>query len=448
MTPAARLQGAIELTEALLPLERPADQVVAHFLRQRRYIGGGDRRRILELAYGVLRSRAKLLWWLEREECLPEALAPRARALVIAYLALAEGWNADQIAGSFDGQRHNPEKLEAAERQLAKSLAGQSLEREEQPPHVLFEVPEALWESFEAVFEDAISEELQALLLEAPLDLRVNRAKASREQAAKALASEGIATGPTALSPFGLRVADGRTPVSATKAFKEGLVEVQDEGSQLIALMVGAKPGMRVADFCAGAGGKTLALAAQMENKGQLLAFDVLKGRLERAQTRIRRAGFHNIERKLLKDHRDPWLKRRKGKFERVLVDAPCSGVGAWRRNPDARWRTGPEEIERLSVLQGEILESAQRLVEPGGRLIYATCSLLPEENEAQVSAFLAAHPDFHLVKPLDVWLEAVGEAGAFPGGEEDLTLTLTPARHGTDGFFMAVMERSKTKEE
>jgi len=280
------------------------------------------------------------------------------------------------------------------------------------------------------------------------MDLRANRGKVNREQAAAALAGAGIETAPTALSPLGLRVADGRAPVSATKAFKEGLVEVQDEGSQLIALMVGAKPGTRVCDFCAGAGGKTLALAAQMENKGQLLAFDVLKGRLDRAQTRIRRAGFHNIERKLLKDHRDPWLKRRKGKFERVLVDAPCSGVGAWRRNPDARWRIGLEEIERLSALQGEILESAQRLVEPGGRLIYATCSLLPEENEAQVSAFLAAHTDFHLLRPAEVWREAVGGETPFPGGEDDLTLTLTPARHGTDGFFMAVMERTKLEGE
>ncbi len=445
MTPAARLQGAIELTEALLPLDRPADQVVAAFLRARRYIGGGDRRRILEIAYNILRIRAKLHWWFEQAGYGPEEPEPRARALVIAYLALVDGWNPDQLAGSFDGQRHNPARLTDGERSFAKALSGQMLEQEAQPLPVLFEVPDWLWGSFETIFEDYIGEELEALLYEAPVDLRVNRGKATREQAAAALKAEEIETEPTFMSPMGLRVSEGRAPVSATKAFREGLVEVQDEGSQLIALMVGAKPGMRVVDFCAGAGGKTLALAAEMDNKGQLLALDVLKGRLDRAQTRIRRAGFHNIERKLLKDQRDPWLKRRKGKFDRVLVDAPCSGVGAWRRNPDARWRLGQEELERLTALQADILDSAQRLVAPGGRLLYATCSLLPEENEEQVSAFLAQHPDFYLLPAEQVWAEALGAETPFAGDPDELTLTLTPARHGTDGFFMAVMERSKT---
>ena len=444
MTPAARLQAAIELTAALLPLERPADQVVAQFLRARRYIGGGDRRRILDLTYGVLRSRAKLLWWLERTAGAFEDDIARARAMVIAYLVLCETWSADKLAGSFDGQGHNPGRLDVSEKRLALALEGKELAAGEQAPDVIFEVPEFLWESFFEVFGDFMAEELAALLEEAPLDLRVNREKATREQAQAALSAEGIETEPTLLSPLGLRVQEGRAPVAATKAFKEGLVEVQDEGSQIIALMTDARPGMRVADFCAGAGGKTLALAGQMQNKGQLLAMDVLKGRLDRAQTRIRRAGFHNIERKLLKDHRDPWLKRRKGKFDRVLVDAPCSGVGAWRRNPDARWRLGPEELERLAALQSDILASAQRLVAPGGRLVYATCSLLPEENEEQISRFMAEHQDFILLPPAAVWQEVLGDGSAFPGLEEELTLTLTPARHGSDGFFMAVMERKK----
>ncbi|WP_455373500.1 RsmB/NOP family class I SAM-dependent RNA methyltransferase [Limibacillus halophilus] len=444
MTPAARLQAAIELTAVLLPLERPADQLVASFLRSRRYIGAGDRRRVLEIAYGVLRCRAKLLWWLERQGFETGDEEGTARALVIAFLILLEEWSADRLAGSFDGQRYNPPRLSDAERHLAKALEGQQLEQEEMTPAILFEVPDWLWEAFEETFDEFVGEELQALLYEAPVDLRVNRALTTREKAKQALAAEEIETEETPLSPLGLRVLDGRAPIAASKAFREGLVEVQDEGSQLIALMVGAKPGMRVADFCAGAGGKTLALAGEMENKGQLLAMDVMKGRLDRAQVRIRRAGYHNIERKLLRDHRDPWLKRRKGKFERVLVDAPCSGVGAWRRNPDARWRIGPEEIERLSQLQGEILESAQRLVQPGGRLVYATCSLLAQENENQVAAFLANHPEFHLLPAVEGWRQALGEDVPFPGDEDELTLTLTPARHGCDGFFMALLERNK----
>jgi 16S rRNA (cytosine967-C5)-methyltransferase len=435
MTPAARIQAAVELTEALLPLQRPADQIVADFLRQRRYIGGGDRRRLLELAYGVLRARARLSWWLERAET-----PITARALVIAYLILAEGWSPDRLAGSFDGQHYNPPRLDAGERGLAKALAGKTLESGEQPEWTRLETPEWLWRRFRDGFGALAGDELKALMAEAPIDLRVNRMKASRGEALEALKAEGLDCEEGALAPLALKLKEGRAPVAGTKTFKDGLVEVQDEGSQIIALLVDARPGLRVCDFCAGAGGKTLALGAAMENKGQLLALDVLKGRLERAQVRIRRAGLHNIERHLLKDHRDPWLKRRRGKFDRVLVDAPCSGSGAWRRNPDARWRLQPEELERLAALQGEILASASRLVKPGGRLVYATCSLFDEENEGQVGAFLAANEAFRQIPVAQIWRDLAQTP--YPGDPEAPGLLLTPARHGSDGFFVAVLER------
>jgi 16S rRNA (cytosine967-C5)-methyltransferase len=229
-----------------------------------------------------------------------------------------------------------------------------------------------------------------------------------------------------------------RTPLSGLAAFKNGLFDVQDEGSQVAALMAGARPGMRVVDFCAGVGGKTLALAAGMANRGKLVACDVSARRLERAALRLRRAGVGNVERRVLSSERDPWVKRHARGFDRVLVDAPCLGTGTWRRNPDAKWRPRPEDLADLVGRQHQILRSAARLVRPGGRLVYVTCSLLREENDAQADTFLAEAPDFVLVPAVRAWEEAIG--GASPAG--DRYLFLTPARHGTDGFFVAMFER------
>jgi 16S rRNA (cytosine967-C5)-methyltransferase len=216
---------------------------------------------------------------------------------------------------------------------------------------------------------------------------------------------------------------------------KTGEAEIQDEGSQLVALLAGARPGERVVDFCAGAGGKTLAIATQMENRGHVVACDVQEGRLKRAAERFRRAGLHNIQTRLLTSETDRWVKRHKGGFDRVLVDAPCSGTGTWRRNPDARWRAEAHWLGELAALQGRILSSAARLVRPGGRLVYATCSLLPEENEDQVAAFLAAHPDFRVTPAREAAPQLTDSA------HPDY-LSLTPARHGVDGFFAAAMQR------
>src|SRR6516162_1345637 len=229
-----------------------------------------------------------------------------------------------------------------------------------------------------------------------------------------------------------------RVPLGGLAAFKEGLVEVQDEGSQITALLTDPRPGMRVVDFCAGAGGKSLALAAQMANRGKLVACDVSAHRLDQATGRLRRGGVGNVERRALTSERDKWIKRHAGSFDRVLVDAPCLGIGAWRRNPGDKWRVTEKDLADLVVQQQAILGSAARLVRPGGRLVYATCSLLREENEAQAEAFLAATPGFSAVPAAEVWRETIG--GAAPGGER--YLRLTPAQHGTDGFFVAIFER------
>jgi len=243
---------------------------------------------------------------------------------------------------------------------------------------------------------------------------------------------------PTTLAPTGLRV-PARAPLGASAAFREGLVEVQDEGSQLVALLVDARAGMRVCDFCAGAGGKTLALAATMANKGKIVACDTIEKRLAASLARLRRAGAFNVETRVLASERDPWVKRHRDGFDRVLVDAPCTGTGTWRRNPDARWTLTPTDLDELVAKQARILDSAARLVKPGGRLVYATCSLLPPENEEQVESFAARHEEFAPLPASELWRATIG--GEPPPGIAAHAL-LAPHRHGTDGFFIAAFER------
>jgi 16S rRNA (cytosine967-C5)-methyltransferase len=366
---------------------------------------------------------------------------------MIAALTLMDGWTADRIAGSFDGGKYRPVPLKEPEHRLARELEGQGIGHPDQPDWVRLEFPAWLQSDLRGLFGGRFEREMGVLAAEAPLDLRANTLKATREQARAALADDGITAQPTTLSPIGLRV-DGRPPLATLKCFRDGLIEVQDEGSQLVALLCDARPGMRVVDFCAGAGGKTLALAAAMNNKGHIVACDTLQGRIERAAVRLRRAGVHNVERRGLSSERDQWVKGHIGGFDRVLIDAPCSGVGTWRRNPDAKWRLTPADLSELVQLQRRIMASAARLVKPGGRLIYATCSLLPAENARQIEWFAAEQPEFAVLPIPEVWAKTVGarpEAGTCPAG--DPLLQLTPAANGTDGFFVAVLERRSAVE-
>ena len=267
---------------------------------------------------------------------------------------------------------------------------------------------------------------------QAPTDLRVNLLKTTRAAALSALKEEGFDVEPTELSPWGVRLF-GRQNVSRSRLFRDGWFEIQDEGSQLVALLARAKPGMRVIDYCAGAGGKTLALAMTMNNHGRITACDVSEHRLNGAIKRLRRANVHNVERHLLVTG-DKRLKRQEKKCDLVLVDAPCTGTGTWRRNPDARLRLTTVDLAELVAKQASILDSAQRLVRPGGALVYATCSLLTEEGEEQISAFLERYAEFQLVKIAEMQTADLnGDA-----------LRLTPARNNTDGFFCCRMERKK----
>jgi len=399
--------------------------VANDFFRARRFIGAGDRRAVSDRVWGVLRAYRRIAWRLGG--------APTPRLLIAASLLL-EGETLAGVVAAFSGGRFAPETLTSAELGVLGRIRGGTLDRADMPEAVRWEVPDWLLPRLTARFGSSLAEELAALLRPAPLDLRVNLLKATREGAREALAAEGIVSVPTMVSPWGLRV-EGRRPVTSGAAFRSGLVEIQDEGSQLIAALTDARPGMRVADFCAGAGGKTLALAMTMANRGQVLACDVSAARLDAAVRRLRRAGVHNVERHLIVAG-DKWTKRRAGGFDRVLLDAPCTGIGTWRRNPDARLRLTETDLAELIRKQGEILDRAAPLVRMGGRLVYATCSLLPEENEAQVTAFVARHAGFALVPLARAW-----PFESAPPGEEDF-LSLTPARHGTDGFFAAVLER------
>jgi 16S rRNA (cytosine967-C5)-methyltransferase len=407
---------------------KPADAVANAFFSDRRFIGSGDRRSVSDRVWAVLRARRRLGWWLERAH---EPATPR---LLVAVSLLLEGWTLDGVKQSFSGGQFGPTHLTLGESAALARMEGQGLDHPDMPQAVRLEVPDWVLPHLLARFGAAVDAEMAAMSQPAPLDLRVNLLKGVRAQAIAALASEGIAAVPTDLSPWGLRI-EGRRPVTTGAAFQSGLVEIQDEGSQLVALMVGAAPGMRVADWCAGAGGKTLALAMTMDNKGAITACDVSVPRLEGAVRRLRRAGVHNVERHLI-EAGDKWAKRRAGSFDRVLVDAPCTGTGTWRRNPDARLRLVERDLMELVPKQAAILATAARLVRPGGRLVYATCSVLLEENEHQVAAFLAANPDFRAVDLAEAW-PGTAPPNAGPN------LSLTPLAHGTDGFFTAVLERA-----
>jgi len=430
VTPSARLAATIELlTEIDGHPRRPADAVANDFFRARRFIGSGDRRAVSDRAWRVLRERRRLNWWIDQA-----GTAPTPRMLVAASLLL-EGWTAAGVAQSYSGGQYGPAPLLQPETAAVRALEGHTLQHPDMPEAVAVEIPDWVLPHLQARFGDRLRPEMDAALDPAPLDLRVNLLKTTRDAAQAALLAEGLEATPTPLSPWGLRI-DGRRAVTSGPAFQSGLVEIQDEGSQLVAALVGATPEMRVVDWCAGAGGKTLALAMLMANRGQLVACDVSAPRLEGATRRLRRAGVSNTERHLVAPG-DKWAKRRAGSFDRVLVDAPCTGTGTWRRNPDARLRLRELDLEELRPKQAGILDDAARLVRVGGRLVYATCSLLTEENEAQVEGFLVRQNGFRSVPLAEAWpLQA-------PPPSPGPYLSLTPLRHGTDGFFAAVLERT-----
>ncbi len=426
-----RLQGAIEVLEDVLNRNTPVNMALRDWGKAHRFAGSKDRSAIGNFVHDALRRKLSLGYRMD---------ANTPRALILGAAVFMGGKTPEDLSDAFKEDKHSPDVLTELElRNLGGAIALSSA-----PDWVRADVPEWLWPAFENNFgENAISEG-EALTQRPPLDLRCNTLKASPETIMQELQNfEAVST---RLSPIGFRIApikgEGRLPnLQIEEIYQSGKIEIQDEGSQLVSLLVDAKSGEQVMDFCAGGGGKSLAMAAEMDNQGHIHAFDIDKRRLAPLYQRAQRAGANNI--KICQ----PPLKKMdnlKGKMDRVLIDAPCTGVGTWRRKPDAKWRLSEDALERRNKEQETVLAEAKAFVRPGGLLFYVTCSMLAEENEGQVYKFLESNPDFTLLSAGEVWEEKFGVDGAKPWSEDGCTLTLTPAATQTDGFFFAVMEKTK----
>jgi 16S rRNA (cytosine967-C5)-methyltransferase len=432
MTPAARLSAAIEVFAEIEARRRPAADVLKDWGLSHRFAGSSDRAAIAGLAYDSLRRKSSSAWLMG--EATP-------RAVLIGMLRHERGFDVAAIAELCSGARFAPAPLTEMEKA---ALASNS--RDGAPPAVAGDYPDWLDPHLARIFGDERVAEGAALATRAPLDMRVNTLKAERDDVSVKLAHLNIE--PTRWSPIGLRIrlgADAKSPgIHAEPPFRKGEVEIQDEGSQLAALFAGAKPGEQVVDLAAGAGGKTLALAAAMENRGQIYATDVDKRQLVPIHERIARAGARNIQVRTPRGEADV-VTDLNGRIDLVLIDAPCTGAGTWRRNPDAKWRVRPGALAERLKQQLALLDRAAVLTKAGGRIAYITCSVLEEENGDQVKAFVSRHPEFSVEKPADV-AQALGERAylfsraALISGEG---LLMTPRRTDTDGFFVSLMRRS-----
>ncbi|UVW27992.1 RsmB/NOP family class I SAM-dependent RNA methyltransferase [Massilia sp. H6] len=413
--PPAIIGNTEEVLREVLRFTSPADVTLSRYFKDHPRFGGRERGVIAEAVYAVLRNKSFFT------DFAGAGNMPSMRKL--ALLGLAETAGIDALGGVSDDETSFLTRIAEVDRSLL-------------PPQMQANLPTWLYDKFVAQFGEQEALELAAVLnTPAPLDLRVNSIKATRDEVMAELAKAPIAAEPMRFAPLGLRVLK-KPALQNLPLFKDGAIEVQDEGSQVLSQIVGARRGEMVVDFCAGAGGKTLALGALMRNTGRLYAFDVSEKRLAKLKPRMARSGLSNVHPVLIAHERDAKIKRLAGKIDRVLVDAPCSGLGTLRRNPDVKWRQRPEAIGEMQEKQAAILDGAARLLKGGGRLVYATCSLLTEENDFIVEQFLATHPDFELVPMSKVLAEQ-----KIPLEMGDY-LKMLPHKHQTDGFFAAVMDR------
>ncbi|MDR1350319.1 MAG: RsmB/NOP family class I SAM-dependent RNA methyltransferase [Zoogloeaceae bacterium] len=419
----ALLTHGVAILRQLLAFGEAADKTLSHYFRAHPKLGHADRGVLAETCFALLRRYRSLS--VKVAAVFPAAPVPSPRHLFLAALIL-EGralpeiealLNPGEAAGLAALEKFDDNTLTPAERA---------------------DLPDWLYARLAGIHGKAETQALaQAMNRPAPLDLRVNTLKGERDAVLAEFARERIAAKAGAYSPFAIRLAE-KPALARNPLFTQGVIEVQDEGSQLLGLLLAPKRGEAVADFCAGAGGKTLLLGALMANSGRLYAFDVSEKRLARLKPRLARSGLSNIHPIRIESERDPRLKRLAGKMDKVLVDAPCSGLGALRRNPELKWRQTPESVVELTQKQAAILAAAARLVRPGGRLLYATCSLLDAENDRIVDAFLAAHPEFTL-------LSAHAELARFNLPDIGERLQLFPLQHNTDGFYAALLTKNTT---
>ncbi|MDP1573376.1 MAG: RsmB/NOP family class I SAM-dependent RNA methyltransferase [Coxiellaceae bacterium] len=413
----AQLSAATTAIRAVLPMEYPADAVLRRFFRDNAILGAHDRAFIAETVFGILRHKFYL-------ECLTEITTPRT--LLLAYLAKFQGMNLRELT---------PHISEAEAKWLTKI---KSITLESQPLAVQAEFPAWLTEKLQNFMSDTDILELgRSLQQPAALDLRVNTIHAKRDKILETLQQEGIDAEATPYSPIGIRLS-GKPAINRHPLFLSGQIEVQDEGSQLLGYLLAPKRGEMVVDFCAGAGGKTLLLGALMNSKGRIYAFDTSEKRLNNLKPRLKRSGLSNLHPQLITNENDIKVKRLAGKIDRVLVDAPCSGLGTLRRNPDLKWRQSLQSIQELRQKQAAILSASSKLLKPGGRLVYATCSFLPEENQEIIEQFLSSHPQFNLLNCAQLFAQQKIplDTGEF--------LQLSPQLHSTDGFFAAALAVKK----
>jgi 16S rRNA (cytosine967-C5)-methyltransferase len=428
MRSGGRASAAIEVLNEVLTRHRPASDALRDWGKSHRFAGGSDRSAIGNLVFDALRKRASLAHRMGSDH---------PRALVLGAMGLVWRLPLDRIAEMAETE-HGPGALTAEERARLASPPDSAA-----PPWVAGDYPQWLDQSFARVFADRRAEEGAALADRAPVDLRANTLKTTSAKVSSALAK--YRPEPGAYAPECIRLplpaADGRNPnVEAEPIHGKGWFEVQDQGSQVAALLSAAQGNEQVADVCAGAGGKTLALAAMMGNKGQIHAHDADRHRLRPIFERLKRAGARNVQ--VIPADEPERLRALRGRLDMVLLDAPCSGSGAWRRKPDAKWRLKPEALDHRIQEQRQILASGAELLRPGGRLHYITCSLLPEENTDQIKAFLTSHPDFEVLRYAEQWRQRLqGEPPASADGETS-SLLLTPLDHKTDGFFIATLKR------
>jgi 16S rRNA (cytosine967-C5)-methyltransferase len=416
LTP-AHLDMAAAALRAVLPLEHPADSILRHFFRENPTLGVNDRAFVAETVFGILRHRFFI-------ESAVNVATPRS--LLLAYLARFQGLNMRELISL----------VSEAEAKLLTGIKSVSLEA--QPLDVQAEFPVWLMEKLRNFMSDSEILDLgRSLQQAAPLDLRVNTLTADRDEVLAVLGKDGIEGSATPYSPIGIRLA-GKPAINRHELFVTGKVEIQDEGSQLLGYLLGPKRRDMVVDFCAGAGGKSLMLGALMRSQGRIYALDNSEKRLNNLKPRLKRSGLSNLYPQLITNENDIKVKRLTGKIDRVLVDAPCSGLGTLRRNPDLKWRQSPQSIEELKRKQAAILASAANLLKPGGRLVYATCSFLPEENQEIVDKFLSTHPRFMQLNCAELLIQQKIplDTGAF--------LQLSPGLHRTDGFFAAALEFAK----
>jgi len=420
MTPAARLQATIEVLESLEQTGQPADRFLRDWFRARRYAGSKDRAAVGERVFAILRRKASLGWRMQSS-------APRA--LVIAALA-EDGKTEAEIDVLFDAARYAPAALSDAER-----VALANPPQDSPPLHVQGDFPEFLEPELRRAFGDNVLAETQALRERAPVDLRVNTLKAARDDVLAVLRADGFAAEATLYSPHGIRIpaGEGLSALSRHAAYESGLFEFQNEAAQIASLLAQAKPGQRVLDLAAGAGGKSLALAAEMRNEGDIIASDIDGKRLSQVEPRAARAGITIIHPYLIVDELP------QGLFDLVFVDAPCSGSGTWQRQPELKWRISQRKLEELNAVQDSLLDQAAAKVVHEGHIVYATCSVLPCENEDRITQFLQRHPGFKTINAASIW-QGINSTRAIPGVHD--LFRVSPYLTGTDGFFASVLMR------